>query len=418
MDLIPASVIGKNGSVYLEKSCPRHKEFSILLSENIEEYRELDNFYFSQVPQHIPPQEYYLHATNRCNIACPICFLNFNNNAVELSLEELNSLCSFKDVQRLTFSHSEATVCNSFLDMVRILRSKRKVINIHTNGIKLADYNFASALKSAGINQVSLQFDGFNEAVYEKIRGARLLEQKMKALDNLKRLSIPVTLNITVARGINENEIGRIFDYAIKEIFIKDISFITYSNYSHDRMGMDRYIMPDELLKYMELHTGGRVSRKNIILFQKIFYAYISIFKIRKCFYYYHFMAARTRRGYWTVDEFIDLPKINTVLEKVKNNGRKMSRFSFSLLICSAIKIKGLFLLPSGVLMLLKRGFPNKPSPFMVITFATICDPYKYDAQIAQNCGQGIFGLDGSHESYGTFLMQYIKNKHENSLCQ
>ena len=379
MDELDAFIIKRDGAAYLEKTCPSHGEFSILVSESSQDYQELKDSYFGLVPEGLPQKEYYLHAVQRCNLSCPMCFLDFKKNGGELTPEAVKLIAKTEKIKRFTFSHSEATTCDHLLDLVRILKNFKKIVNIHTNGLKLADDQFAFSLKSAGIDHVSLQFDGFDESVYERLRNRRLLAVKLKALRNLKRLSIPVTLNVTVAKGVNENEIGRIFDYGIRERFIKDISFITYSNYDPHQVRMDRYIMPDELLKYLEAHSQGRISRQNVLLFQKLFYAYAGLFKKRKCFYYYHFLVVRTRRGYRTIDEFIDLQKIGSGLDAIKRKKRRPGYFSFFLMLVSAVRIKKIVPLFSAIPLLFKGGFPDKPSRFLTITFATICDPYKYN---------------------------------------
>lgn len=61
---------------------------------------------------------------------------------------------------------------------------------MHTNGIKIANFSYLKRLKYAGLNEVHLQLDGFEDSVYEKIRGEKLLQVKLKALENLERLNI------------------------------------------------------------------------------------------------------------------------------------------------------------------------------------------------------------------------------------
>jgi len=52
-----------------------------------------------------------------------------------------------------------------------------------TNGIKLAESpETAAELKAKGLNIVYLQFDSFRDDLYQKIRGRRLVEIKMKAM--------------------------------------------------------------------------------------------------------------------------------------------------------------------------------------------------------------------------------------------
>ncbi|MBU0503702.1 MAG: radical SAM protein [Candidatus Omnitrophota bacterium] len=415
MKQVDAFIVDRNNTVYLEKKCNQHGNFSILICEDAKEYSQLQDFYFNIVPQKLPQVEYYLHITNRCNISCPVCFLDFSENGRELSLDSVQKLVLGGGVKRVTFSHSEATTCENLPEMVKVLRRSGKIVNIHTNGIKLADSNYASSLKSAGIHHISLQFDGFDDKTYIKLRGGEFLNTKLKALNNLRRLSIPVTLNVTIARGVNEDQVGAIFDFALKEKFIKDISYITYSNYGRDSVNMDKYIMPSQLLKNIEEHSQGKISRKAIYLFQKVFFAYCSAFKKRKCFYYYHYLVIRGVNGYTGVDEILDLERLCRALDHLKEDGLRINRARFLAILIGSLRVKSLLLFPSSFAMLFRGGFPGKPGRLLALTFATICDPYKYDAQIAVNCGQGILGLDTSCESYGEFLMEDIIKRNRRS---
>ncbi len=413
MEQVEAFIVDRNNTVYLEKTCNQHGNFSILICEDAKEYSQLQDFYFNIVPQKLPQAEYYLHVTNSCNISCPVCFLDFSENVRELPLDSVQNLVLERGVKRVTFSHSEATTCESLPAMVKMLRRSGKIVNIHTNGIRLADSNYASSLKLAGIHHVSLQFDGFNDEAYIKLRGGEFLNTKLKVLDNLRRLSIPVTLNMTIARGVNEDQIGTVFDFALKERFIKDISFITYSSYERDSVNMNKYIMPSQLLKNIEEYSQGKISRRAIYLFQKVFFAYCSAFKKRKCFYYYHYLVLRGVNGYTGVDEILDLERACRTLDHLKEKSLRINWVRFLVMLIGSLRAKGLLLFPSILAMFFRGGFPRKPGRLLVLTFATICDPYKYDAQIAVNCGQGILGLCNSSESYGAFLMEDIKNKRQ-----
>lgn len=414
LDTIAAYIVEKDGSIYMEKTCAIHGRFTILISRYPKDYKELNDFYFYFIPNAIKPEEYYLCATTQCNNNCPICYLKQCPNLVTgTSLDQVKRFSNIKDIKRFTFSHGEATICKNIFEMIEVLKRAHKIVNIHTNGVKIADFQYALALKRAGISQVSIQFDGFDEEVYTELRGKQLLDIKLKALNNLKKLSIPVTLNVTVAKGINEDEIGRIFDYAVNERFIKDISFITYCNYESKQDSMDKYIMPDQLPAYIEKHSKRRILEQDIILFQKLFYAYMNVFRKRKCFNYYHFLIVRTFKSYLPISEFINLHKVASTLDYIKNKKRKLTLLIFLRILLSSLKIESLSLFPYGILIFLRGGYPKKPSMFLAITFATICDPYKYDACIADNCGQGIITDKEIYDSYGAYLMEEIRKQRQ-----
>ena len=66
--------------------------------------------------------------------------------------------------------------------------------------------------------------------------------------------------------------------------------------------------------------------------------------------------------------------------------------------------------MPYGIFLLLRGGYPKKPGKFLTITLATICDPYKYDTKVAENCGQGIVTQSKQHDSYGSFIIEDMRH--------
>ncbi len=414
---IPAQVIERDGAVYFRKRCEVHGGFEIEVSRNPADYRYLSKAYFYFLQSPMPPAEYYLCATTACNADCPICFLKQCPEQLDgLSLKEVERIAADKSVKRFTFSHGEATTCPELPAMIGILKQHGKIVNIHTNGIKAADPEYAAQLKRAGIDQVSLQFDAFSRKKSVDLRGDGSLDRQLRALENLKELKIPVTLNVTIAKGVNEDEVGVIFDHAVKEGFIKDLSFITYCHYDRakgDNFG--RYMMPDELITCIEAHSKGRIARPQVVFFQKLFYAYMHVAGIRKCFNYFHYPVVRWNGGYLPVSDFINLKKAAAWLDRLEDNKKGLTVFTFFGVVLSSLRLRSLLLLPWGLLMLLRRGYPQASGNFLMVTFATICDPYKYDPAIAVNCGQGIIIKDKAHDSYGTYLMQEMSRKRQAS---
>jgi uncharacterized radical SAM superfamily Fe-S cluster-containing enzyme len=79
--------------------------------------------------------------------------------------------------------------------------------------------------KFKGNFEIYLQFDGFDEKIHKKLRGKDLKDIKKKAIQNLSKHEIPITLVSTIERGINDNEIGRIVEFGLGEEFIRGINF-------------------------------------------------------------------------------------------------------------------------------------------------------------------------------------------------
>ncbi|MEM4733334.1 MAG: radical SAM protein, partial [Candidatus Bathyarchaeia archaeon] len=109
-------------------------------------------------------------------------------------------------------------------DMPEIIAAAHKLrfmTILATNGIKLAESQaLVRKLKEKGLNIVYLQFDGFREEIYKKVRGQKLLQIKMKAIENCRKYDVEVILVNTLVRGLNDDEVGAIIRFAAKNSHI------------------------------------------------------------------------------------------------------------------------------------------------------------------------------------------------------
>ena len=73
--------------------------------------------------------------------------------------------------------------------------------------------------------EIYLQFDSFKSSVLTKLRGKDLQDNRKKALEKLNQLNIHTTLVATIERGQNNDEIGQIVDFAIKQKCVRGVTF-------------------------------------------------------------------------------------------------------------------------------------------------------------------------------------------------
>ena len=69
-----------------------------------------------------------------------------------------------------------------------------------------------------------LQFDGVTDGPYQKLRGAKLHAVKLQAIENLARAGVPITLVATVARGVNDDQIGRIVRFGMATDYVRGVN--------------------------------------------------------------------------------------------------------------------------------------------------------------------------------------------------
>lgn len=258
---IPAAkVVGDDGNIYMEKTCWEHGGFRTLIWEgDLESYRawaqgDLDG---KVIPVRAQPAEkgcpydcglcqnherdgccVLLELTNRCNLSCPVCFASAGEKQPrDLSLWEIGRqydlLMERGGPFNIQLSGGEPTMRDDLHQIIALGKEKGfTFFQLNTNGIRIArEEGYAAYLKEAGVSVVFLQFDGLGDAVYLALRGERLLQTKVMAIDNCEAVGLPVVLVPTVAPGVNDHALGDIIRFAlhraphIRGVHIQPISY-------------------------------------------------------------------------------------------------------------------------------------------------------------------------------------------------
>jgi 7,8-dihydro-6-hydroxymethylpterin dimethyltransferase len=290
---IPARRVHLDDSVYLEKVCPEHGELEpVLLWRNDPWAYERWNrssvletpapFIESACPDRcgICPDHRQatctaiLEVTHRCDHACPVCFA--------ASGKETRQDPGLNEIRRMLETAARSGPCPVQLsggeptlrdDLPQIVALARECgfdhIQVNTNGIRLAlDPEYGKALKDAGITDFFLQFDGLTDGVYERIRGATLLQLKLKAIERCVDLNVAVILVPTLVRGVNEDQVGPLIRFAKEKIpTVKGVHFqpMTWlGRYPESPRNTDRILIP-EILSAIEAQTEGELAVENMI---------------------------------------------------------------------------------------------------------------------------------------------------------
>lgn len=401
---IEANIVEREGKIYIDKSCNVHGSFSLLLSHHPHYYRGLNDFYFPLMDKSLTQHDYIVHLTNRCELNCPICLADANLRKTEdYPLESLREFLKGKRGYKIDLMGAEPAMRDDLPEIIRAVKISGNITALHTNGLRIADYSYLRQLKRAGLQEVHLQFDGFDDYVYEKMRGRKLLEIKQKTLDNLERLNVATDIVATIVRGLNEKEMIKILDYGVRHQFVKEIFFLGCRFLGKAKgLSIEGCIMPDELVDILEEQTAGKISRQSMFNFQKLYFALLAGFSVRKCFYIQHFLIARNENGYIPIDKVFDLEGIQKKLERFKELRLAKSKLALPYLVLSlAVKLvgsKGLFwpkeFLSFGCPFI--RGFDlsRLPRRSILLGFISACDAYSLDYGIAQNCGKGAISTE------------------------
>ncbi len=165
-------------------------------------------------------------------------------------------------------SGGEPTLHPQLFEIIKLAQARKiHYVMLNTNGVRLVeDDDFAKRLSEANV-ELYLQFDGFEPGIYEQMRGnSALWDIKQAALERIAKYRIPTTLVATLVKSINEDQAGRIIDFAIKNRFIRGITFqpVAYLNEKISFDPMDRLTLPD-VIKAIEAQTKSLFKADDFI---------------------------------------------------------------------------------------------------------------------------------------------------------
>ncbi len=207
-----------------------------------------------------------VEVTNRCNMACPICYADAERSAADVPLATIRTY--LEQLLQITetpipiqISGGEPSLRDDLPEIVALAkRLGFRNIELISNGIRISrEPAFLKALKTSGLTAVYLQFDGLKPATSLRIRGQDMSAVRQRAVTAIRENGLCCTLAVVVTRGVNENEIGPIVDFGIDNIdVVRAINFQSAAQFT-GRFGLnDRYRGYDlpALLALIEAETG------------------------------------------------------------------------------------------------------------------------------------------------------------------
>ena len=282
---ISAAILKKRQEYFLEKTCRDHGQFSTVVWRG-------DNPSFEQWGNYVPPPQsediqpdcpnacglcpdhlqktccVLVEVTASCNLDCPFCFAQSGRKSIDPTVERLSK--SFKDLVRegctfIQLSGGEPTLRDDLPDIVAAARSAGcENIQLNSNGIRLGeDKSYTRALAQSGLSFVFMQFDGTEDAIYQKLRGRPLLAAKQAAIRTCADELLGVTLVPTVVPGVNDYNLGDILNFgfsnspAVRGVHFQPVSY--FGRNPFPPRNEDRITLP-EVLCAIERQTKGKVK--------------------------------------------------------------------------------------------------------------------------------------------------------------
>ncbi|MDA1195353.1 MAG: radical SAM protein [Planctomycetota bacterium] len=253
---VDAKIVFQDECVWMLKRCPVHGNERVLIADDVPYWRRSREVWIkpSEMPERFgTPVKWgcpydcglctdheqhscltLVEVTDRCNLTCPICYAGSGPEAgahrtieqIEFMLDAIVRAEGEPDVVQI--SGGEPTMHPRFFDILDLARARPiKHLMLNTNGVRIAnDEGFAERLASymPGF-EVYLQFDSLDAAPQLELRGVDLRAVRRRALERLNRLGLSTTLVVTVKKGLNDHELGRIIDFALEQPCVRGVTF-------------------------------------------------------------------------------------------------------------------------------------------------------------------------------------------------
>jgi 7,8-dihydro-6-hydroxymethylpterin dimethyltransferase len=245
----------ENDNVFLLKRCPEHGAERVLIADDVDYYRrcrevfikrpEMPLVYNTPVKWGCPYDcglctDHEQHSclslvevTDSCNLRCPVCYANSGPErlqhrplaVIEKMFDAVVRNEGHPDVVQI--SGGEPTLHPDFFEILELAKARPiQHLMINTNGVRIAqDEDFVRRLsESTPSVEIYLQFDSFERAALMDLRGADLRSVRERALEHLNKYNISTTLVVTLRKGLNDGEIGKIIDFALTQPCVRGVT--------------------------------------------------------------------------------------------------------------------------------------------------------------------------------------------------
>jgi uncharacterized radical SAM superfamily Fe-S cluster-containing enzyme len=252
---IEAKIVFMDDKVFMLKHCPQHGNEKVLVADDVDYYRRCREIFIKppEMPQHYNTQVKWgcpydcglcsdheqhsclslIEICDYCNLRCPVCYAK--------SGPERQSFRSLDQIERMLdavvrnegrpdvvqISGGEPTMHPDFFRILDLAKQRPiRHLMVNTNGIRIAqDKEFVSRLAGYMPDfELYLQFDSFEREPLTQLRGADLRSIRQRAIERLNTHGISSTLVVTVKKGLNDSEIGKVIDFALQQPSVRGVT--------------------------------------------------------------------------------------------------------------------------------------------------------------------------------------------------
>lgn len=281
---VPSALFEEDGRIWIAQRCPRHGEARALLASDAGEYRRLRQY----TPERVggcccgpgdscgkpPVCVLLLEITQACNLRCPTCYADAHGHDFMTVEEARGRLDSFFRMQStldvLMLSGGEPTIHPQFAEILAmVLEYPVGRVLVNTNGLRIHQDDRMVAVLAEHRRRVELffSFSSFRPEVHERLYGRDLRTEKLSALVRAREAGLFTTLVPTIERGVNDDEIGDLYRFALSHDNVNGLNFQPVMNagrYQHEYAPVERMTLTG-VLQALEEQTDGALRSGDFV---------------------------------------------------------------------------------------------------------------------------------------------------------
>jgi uncharacterized radical SAM superfamily Fe-S cluster-containing enzyme len=280
---VEAKIVFQDDKVFMLKHCFEHGHERVLLADDVEYYRrcrevfiktpEMPARYNTPVKWGCPYDcglctDHEQHSClslveicDACNLTCPVCYAESGPHRphyrpldqIARMLDAVVANEGHPDVVQI--SGGEPTLHPQFFEVLDLAKARPiRHLMVNTNGLRIAESEEFTARLASYLPdfEVYLQFDSFEREALLRLRGADLRSIRQRAIERLNRHNISTTLVVTLQKGLNDREVGRIIDYALQQPAVRGVTLQPIQ----DAGRLDRYDPATDRLTLTEVRRA------------------------------------------------------------------------------------------------------------------------------------------------------------------
>jgi uncharacterized Fe-S cluster-containing radical SAM superfamily protein len=192
LETIPGKIEIRDKQIWMTKECAAHGASEHLIDPDVEFYNEVES--------KVPTEEYHQHwidiisttgldVTRKCNMKCPHCYVEPDNNEEDESIEKIVEVAKqVKKTESIILMGAEPTVRKDLPELIKaIIKATGKTVGMYTNAIALAKQGYAKKLKAAGLEYACVSLHS-----PEYINDPKVFTKKIAGITKLYEAGIPI----------------------------------------------------------------------------------------------------------------------------------------------------------------------------------------------------------------------------------